>query len=353
MKTKSILLLSSIVLWAFYACKPNYPQPDEVSSEYKTVVVEPLLWSDQPVPLEVSGVISSKIEANLSFKLTGVIQRILVEEGQKVAKGQLLAHLNLAEINAQVLQAQNAVDKAERDFQRIGNLYRDSVATLEQLQDLETLLEVSQADLEIALFNQQYARIVAPTDGKVLKRFAEQGELVAAGSPILTVGSHGAGSYIMRVSMADVDIVKLQYGDSASISFDAYPGTNFPASVTEIAEAADPGTGTFEIELTLAPGIQLIKSGFIGKASIYPTDQQPYYKISMNALVEGHQQTASVFLFDEQSGTAELSELQPMHIDNAYFTVPVDQLHKGKKVITEGSAYIEHGEVVTPYNSAP
>ena len=100
-------------------------------------------------------------------------------------------------------------------------------------------------------------------------------------------------------------------------------------------------------------GIQLIKSGFIGKASIYPTDQQPYYKISMNALVEGHQQTASVFLFDEQSGTAELSELQPMHIDNAYFTVPVDQLHKGKKVITEGSAYIEHGEVVTPYNSAP
>jgi RND family efflux transporter MFP subunit len=353
MKSNSTILLALIFGLILEACKPNYPQPDGVETESKSVVVEALTLSDEPVPLEVSGVLSSKIEARLSFKLAGVVDRILVDEGQKVKKGQLLAHLNLAEINAQVVQAQNAVDKAARDFERIQNLYQDSVATLEQLQDLETQLEVSQADLRIARFNQQYARIVSPTDGKVFRRFAEQGELVSAGTPVITVGSHGYGSYVMRISLSDVDVVKLAYNDSANISFDAYPGISFPAFVTEIAEAADPLTGTFEIELTLEPNERIIKSGFIGKAFVYPSNQQPYYRISLNALVEGHEQTASVFFYNEVSGKAELTELQPMHIDNTFFTVLAEQLPADKKVITDGSAYLQHGEIVNHYSLAP
>ena len=349
MKTISIISIGVILVMAL-ACKPQYQQADAGNDLPQTVLVEPLTASDEPIPLVVSGVISSKIEARLSFKLNGVIQRILVEEGQMVKKGQLLAHLNLSEINAQVIQAQNRVDKVDRDLHRIRNLYRDSVATLEQLQDLETLLEVSQADLRIAKFNQQYANIVAPTNGKVLKRYAEQGELVSAGAPILMVGSHGQRSYIMRVALADRDIVKLVHGDSASIQFDAYPGAHFSASVTEIAEAANPQTGTFEIELTLDPSARTLKSGFIGKAAIYPKAQQEYFQININALVEGHQQNASIYLYNEQTGKAERTKIRPVHIDDGFFTVAVSDLPGFQNIITDGSSFIKDGDFVKPIN---
>ena len=351
METNSIIQLGLAIL-IISGCKPQYTQQRTGISGPRTVMVEQLTPSAEPIPIEVSGVISSKIEAQLSFKLPGVIERILVEEGQKVRKGQILAHLNLEEINAQVLQAQNAVDKAERDLRRVRNLYRDSVATLEQLQNLETSLEVSQADLRIARFNKQYASIAAPADGKVLKRFVEQGELAAAGSPVLTFGSHGEEAYVMRVSLADVDVVKLIPGDSASIWFDAYPGRKFDARVTEIAEAANPQTGTFEIELTIDPAKLAIKSGFIGKAKIYPSNQAPYYRISMSALVEGHQHKASVYFYDEVTSEVVLSEVQPLHIDDTYFTVSAQELNN-EKIVTEGSAYVHPGEIVTPYTSQP
>ncbi len=353
MKTKSIIHLGAALILLLAACKPKYQQPDSTSISVKNVVVEKLTPSTTPIPLVVSGVINSKIEARLSFKLTGVIQRILVDEGQTVKKGQLLAHLNLSEINAQVVQAQHQVDKAARDLDRVRNLHRDSVATLEQLQDLETLLEVSKADLRIARFNQQYARIVAPTNGKILKRYAEQGELISAGAPILMIGSHGQRSSIMRVALADRDVVKLINGDSASIEFDAYPGKRFSAAVTEIAEAANPQTGTFEIELTLDPSRLVLKSGFIGKATIYPSEQQEYFRINMNALVEGHQQNASIYLYNNRTGKAEISEIEPVHIDDGFFTVAVADLEGHRHIITDGSAYIKDGEVVEPLNLMP
>ena len=121
-------------------------------------------------PITASGLISSLDEARLSFKVGGVIEQIFVKEGQNVASGQLLATLNQTEIAAQVSQAKEGVQKSERDVKRIGNLYRDSVATFEQFQNVNTALAVAKENLQIAQFNQQYAQIKAPMSGKILKK---------------------------------------------------------------------------------------------------------------------------------------------------------------------------------------
>ena len=76
-----------------------------------------------------SGRLTTDDETNLAFKVGGVISNIYVKEGDKVAKGQVLATLDLTEIGALVDQAKTGLDKAERDLQRAKNLYRDSVAT--------------------------------------------------------------------------------------------------------------------------------------------------------------------------------------------------------------------------------
>ena len=86
-------------------------------------------------PVTVTGTFGSRDEIPLSFKIGGVIARVVVDQGVSVHKGQLLAALDLREIDAMVDKAKVGVDKAERDAARIRRLQADSVATLAQLQD--------------------------------------------------------------------------------------------------------------------------------------------------------------------------------------------------------------------------
>ncbi len=109
--------------------------------------------------IHVTGVVQSDTEAKPSFKTGGVIARTYVEEGDYVSKGQLLAQLNMTEIDAQATQAKFAVEKAMRDQQRVENLYRDSIATLEQFQNAGTAVEMAKKSLQIAEFNVAYSQM--------------------------------------------------------------------------------------------------------------------------------------------------------------------------------------------------
>ncbi|MGD1889306.1 MAG: efflux RND transporter periplasmic adaptor subunit [Cyclobacteriaceae bacterium] len=168
MKTNQFIFFSLVVL-GLASCKQEYAQntqPTEPTA--KRVSIQELIPDSEPISLIASGVLASESEMNLSFKVGGIVQEVLVREGQSVQRGQLLARLDLAEINAQVSQARNALKKAERDLKRAENLYRDTVATLEQAQNAQTAYEVAKANLEIVEFNQRYATVVAPVTGKIL-----------------------------------------------------------------------------------------------------------------------------------------------------------------------------------------
>ena len=340
----SIFFLALLLL--LNQCKPAYVNAEEVetvSNTMPSVALEPLQASSEPLPIVASGVVGSKAETNLSFKIGGIIDRLYVEEGQKVKAGQLLAEIRTNEIDAQVLKARQVVEKATRDVERIEKLYQDSAATREQVQNLTTALEVARADLEIATFNRQYAKIKAPHSGRVLRRMSEENELVSPGTPIFRLASNKGKGYVLKIGVADRDVVRIRLNDRADVQLDAYPGEVFPAYVSEIAEEADPRTGTFPVELTLTATRKMIKNGFVAKLKLYPSQQGAYYKISMNALVEGYRNEAFLFVPDEDGKKARRISVRPGHIGAEYFLVPQAQLEGFSHIITDGAAYIEDG----------
>ena len=316
----------------------NRPHP------VKIVKVE---QTSAPIPIESSGKLASEAEMLLSFKIGGVVDRILVNEGQTVSEGQLLAHLNLTEIDARVRQAKNAFEKAERDMARVKDLLKDSVATLEQYQNASTGYEVAQADYEIAKFNQRYAKIIAPASGQVLRRFVERGELINPGMPAMQIGTASASSQIIRIGVSDRDVVRLAPGDTAQVRFDAYPGAKFSGYVTEIAAAADPKTGTFEVELTLEPSKLLLKNGFVGKVKLFPAKQSAYYRIPMSALVDGSRDLVSIMIPVNERTSARKITVRPEHVGTDYFTVLASEAGKIGEVITDGAAYVRDGETIS------
>jgi RND family efflux transporter MFP subunit len=163
-------------------------------------------------PIDTSGIVTTKHEMRLSFKMGGVVRRIYVQEGDVVKQGQRLAEIELTEVGAQVEQARQMADKSQRDLKRGENLYADQVISLEQLQDLRTQAAMASAQFNSAQFNLGYSVITAPRDGKVLRKLAEERELVPAGSPVLVFGESGRG-YVVRAALADREIVNVKLGD--------------------------------------------------------------------------------------------------------------------------------------------
>jgi multidrug efflux system membrane fusion protein len=296
------------------------------------------------IPITTSGVLSSPLESKLSFKIGGIVEKIMVAEGESVRRGQTLAILNQSEIQAQLTQAKSGFEKAQRDFERIEKLYADSVVTLEQKQDAQTGLDVAQSNLEIARFNYQHSRIIAPTDGKILKRFAEPDEMIGPGTPVFIFGSTES-QWIIRTGVTDRDVVRLAMKDSARVSFDAYPGQDFPAKVNEISQSADPMTGTYPLELRLKSHPAKLVSGLVAKVHIYPSSKTAVYLIPMESLVEADGNLGYVYLPNSEGIRAEKKKIQIVHLFVNAVAIKMDA-GDSIDIVSEGSAYLSNGSKI-------
>ncbi|MES2796746.1 MAG: efflux RND transporter periplasmic adaptor subunit [Bacteroidota bacterium] len=307
------------------------------------VNTEQIIDSNSIEPIEASGLVASIDEARLSFKTGGIIEKIYVKEGQKVSKGQLLATLNLTEINSTVQQATESVKKAERDLQRITNLYADSVSTLEQVQNLTTVLSVAKQNLQIALYNRNYSTIHAPNAGTIVKKIMNEGELAGPGNPVLFMNASGANDWVLKVGLSDKDWARLKINDRAEIIMDAFPQQKFNATATNLGQGADPNSGLYQIELKINTEGKKMATGLFGVSKIFPNISQNQASISINSLIEGNNQNGYIYTIE-----GEKARKVPVLIDHiADGRVYLKNYPVGiKSVITNGSAYLVDGSKV-------
>lgn len=293
--------------------------------------------------IEANGLVGATEEMRLSFKTGGIIRRIPVQEGSRVRRGDLLAELELTEVNAQVEQARQATEKAERDLDRGERLHADQVISLEALQNLRTQAAVARAARDAARFNLGYSSIRAPSDGVVLRTLFEERELVPPGQPVVILGSSARG-HVVRLSLADRDIVQLRLGDPARVTLDAYPGRELKGVVSEVSSAADPRTGLFPAELRLDPAADLmLASGLVAKVRIEPATarRSQLTHVPIAAVVEGDRDRANVYVVE--GAVARKREIVVSFIEGEQVAL-TRGLKSGERVVTEGALYLQDGE---------
>lgn len=294
--------------------------------------------------IATTGRVVTKDEMRLSFKVGGLVKHIAVEEGQQVRAGQLLVQIEPAEVNAQVEQARQLAEKAERDLARGERLYQDQVISLEQLEDLRTQAALARAQRRAAEFNRGYADIVAPRDGIVLRKLAEERELVPAGEPVIVVGARDGG-YVARAALADREVVQLALGDPAEIRMDAWPELLVPGTLVEISRAADERSGLFPVEVRLDAVPVQLASGLVAKLRLHPAaarkEQLTY--VPIGALVEGDGDRASVFVIE--GGHARRRAVRVAFIA-AESVALAEGLEPGETVVTDGALFLEDGEAI-------
>ncbi len=242
-----------------------------------------------------NGRVNVPVRVQLGTQAGGVLARLAVDQGDSVVAGQLLAELVSEEAAAGVAraaarlqqvreldlraaqedlrQAEVALRQAERQLQRMSELAVDggiSEQELEVAQDEHDLAlsrrdgaaanvrgnsagganeRLAVAELAAAQAKLGQTRITSPVDGVVLKRLAQPGDMIAAGSGVLDVAP--AGPTWLVVQPEEKNLAFLRVGQQALASADAYPDSVFAARITRVAPSVDPARGTVEVELVV------------------------------------------------------------------------------------------------------
>lgn len=331
----TVALLPLLLVWACQKKEMESVSPAPTPVTLAQVQAVPLAR-----PVHSSGRLEASAQMRLSFKIGGIVDAIPVVDGQRVRRGQALATLRLDEIDAQMALAQAGRDKAKRDLERVRNLHADSVATLEQLQNAQTGLDVAEAQFRIAQFNRDHAVIAAPSDGQVLTRLVEAHELVSAGMPVVVFASEET-DWRVQAGVADVDVVTLSLGDKAKVTLDAYPDQTFHGTVAEIAGAPDPQNGTYPVAVAVEDGGLALRSGMVAKVAITPARDGQGYTVPLEALVDARDRDAFVYVVNADSTARRLPVvLSRLDDDQA---VIASGLESVDHVVARGAAYLNPG----------
>jgi RND family efflux transporter MFP subunit len=237
----------------------------------ETTTVQIVTPTQASTVLTATGYTYARSRAAVGAKIVGRVVELRVEEGDKVAKGEVIAVLDSADLSAalrqaqaRMLEAQAQVADARRESSRQQRLFDSGVGAQAELDAATTRLEVTQAQLgtaeaEVASAQARldYAVVRAPIDGVVIEKNVEVGEMVAPGG---FTSQQSTGS-IVRIAdptslevEADINesyIARLRLGQPATVAVDAVPGVTYHGSLRQIVPTADRQRAVVQVKVTV------------------------------------------------------------------------------------------------------
>jgi RND family efflux transporter MFP subunit len=305
--------------------------------------------------VEATGTIEAVQKITLTPDQGGKIARIYVDEGDRIARGQVLAEIDTEPIRLQLKQAEAAQAVAAaaskdalRNKERMDRLLKENAVSEQQAEQVRLGLESAQAQLEQARAAVNIARhaldvsiMKAPFNGVVASKNAEVGDVV---NPMM--GGFGGSSGVLtlvdfsKVKIAiDVDqnvILRVRKGQPAEVRVSSYPGRVFPGTVTIANLAADPLSKLFGVEVTVENADLALRPGTFGEVEIEVESRDAALVVPQKAIV------GQSFLFVAQDGRAVRRAVQ-IGLQTADAVEILSGLAEGESVIVEGSYTLEDG----------
>ncbi|SRX72925.1 efflux RND transporter periplasmic adaptor subunit [Aequorivita antarctica] len=276
------LLLFSAVL-SFNACNNASEEKTIDKTPAVPVTVSSVAAENNTPFLTASGKIEAANSATLSTRMMGFVDKVLVNVGQKVTKGQLLVSINNSDLSAKqaqtsagITEAQAAFNNAEKDYQRFQNLFADNSASQKELDDQRARYEMAKARLEGAkqMKNEvqsqfAYVNLRAPFNGVVTNKFIEAGDMANPGAPLISI--EGPGNFEVTASVPESEISKIKSGSEVQVIVKS-SNKILPGKVTEVSTSAKNTGGQYLVKVVLDKTNESILSG------MYATVQFPIEK---------------------------------------------------------------------------
>ena len=354
------ILASILVAAALVSCKPRSKAeaqapaqtfgaaPVRVFKAVRTKVSEKLFYT---------GTLEAWQKINLTPETGGKIDRILVNEGDRVAKGQVLAELDVKAITLQFEQAKAGLAVAQANFNnaqtnlnRMERLFKEKAVSDQQYEQVrlgydsaKAQLEQAQAAVNLAQHSLDVSILKAPFSGVIASRNAEVGDVI---NPMMGGFSPGSAGGVVtlvdfsrikiNVDVAGADIARIQKGQAVRLRAPNTPGREFNGTVQVVNLAADSQTKKFGIEVSVDNADQVLRPGTFGEVIIEVQSHEDALVIPQKAILENK------YVFVAQDGKAAKREVT-LGLQNTTMIEVTSGVAEGDLVIAEGNFGLEDG----------
>ena len=344
-------LLATLVLLS--ACQREVEKPAPEIRPVRTVTIEKRAAGST---VAITGTVQAQNEVNQSFRIDGRLVERLVDVGDNVKAGQLIATLDpqneesgVQAARAQLSAAQARLVEARSNFERMRDLVAEDAVSRAQFEQAEALrktaesqVEAAQSQVALAQNRLGYTRLFSNVTGVITARGPEPGEIVAPGRMIVQVAREGARDAVFDVPVAVKNSAPRHPDINVALASD--PAVTAAGKVREVAPRADPVTGTFAVRVRLIdpPPAMRLGSTVTGRMTL---DAAPAIEIPATALVRNNGKTA-VWVVDPAAKTVSLREIGVGA--SAASTVQVASgLANGDVVVTAGVQALRPGQKVS------
>lgn len=344
-----LLKTLTIVALMMTACgRPNEP----ATLQIPTVNLDTLQSIGSKATLQYPGRVKASDEVNLSFKVSGRIDRIFVKEGDHVKRGQLVALLDPSDYEAQLRATEAEHAQITAESERIIGLYNDSATSANDYD--KAVFGKQQIDAKLKNHQDQlaYARLYAPMDGFIQSKMMSAGEIVSAGMPVLSL--LGSGRTEVGISLSAAAYSQRESFSGYTCSFDIYPDKVFqlvPVGISPKANANQLYTMRFALQ---DDGKEMPTPGMNTMVTISMEQNDFNSELTMptSGVLHANGRT-SVFVFDTVSHTLHEYTVSLVRLLNdGRCVVMSDDLHEGDLVVVSGIHHVRDGQEVKPLEPA-
>jgi RND family efflux transporter MFP subunit len=309
------------------------------------------------VPVEVRAPVDLRplIQSDVGSKTLGYLDAVLVDRGDRVTRGQLLALVRpsdlpdqLAAARSTLAQAQSSAALARTNYDRARQLAPEAVVSQQELQQAQSQLttaeaaqQAAQSQISALAVRLGETRIASPLTGVVTQRRLDPGTLVGppGGGAIVTVAR--VDTLRVFISITEHELTGIAVGKNAHVEVDALPGRTFSGKVVRLSPALDPGTRTLDAEVQLDNRSGELYPGMYGRGAIV-VEMHPHMPVvPVGAVVLSNRQ-ASVFVVDPNGDVVHRRALT-LGVDGGDWFEVKGGLRAGDEVVVAGAETIAEG----------
>jgi RND family efflux transporter MFP subunit len=306
---------------------------------------------DDPVPVELASVerrdlpsylgatatLEPERQAEILAKVGGEIRRILVEEGDRVEQGTVLAILDGATQAVALEEAEARLRALERQHERISALHTGELASEKDLLDAAARMDEAAAQRNAAKLQVDYTRILAPFSGQIGERYVDQGQTVSQGTRLFSIVDRQP--LLARIYLPEKEAKKVQPGQEVVIQPDTDVHRQVPGEVLRIAPIVDPRTGTIKVTCAIAAPTDRLHPGSFVRVLVETEVHQMALCIPKRALVpEG----AATYVYKTVADSVEKVPIRTGYSDDLVVEV-LEGLNEGERVVTVGQGALRSG----------
>lgn len=328
------------------ACSGEKPQEKK---EETAVPVEIARVTVGPIDAAYRGTatLEAQDEAVVMAKTVGVIEQVLVEEGQRVRKGQVLARLETERLRLEAARAKAEADKARENFERNTRIYEKNLISKELYDQSRFALDAARAAYELAQLTLYESEIRAPFDGVVSARYIKLGNAIQPNTAAFKVTQ--MDTLHAHIYVPERDIRKLAPRQTATMALDAWPDKLFTGSILRVNPVVDASTGTVKVTVAMAPGQPELKPGMFGRIEILYDRRDAAVLVPKDAVLT---EDAAQSVFVVAGGKAQRRSIKVGYSDSRHYEV-LEGLKSGDEVVTTGQANLKDDARVHVVNATP